>query len=214
MAWAWPRYKPSTSYMLDWSDFNENILSFAQEADGNLGEHNFFGTALGALWEAGQVAEDVALRLHHQENTDTQAIPYTADWRPISGTEKEFDSQGGKALVIYSVNVDHGVLGVGVDDTVAGLNFCIEIDGTPRMDTLVGSGDIGNEFVGRGEATEDFPWIAGPGMRGKFRVQLFGIFDLLPGRHRIRLLARALHGYGNGEPVVDNRELIVLDMWT
>ena len=213
MCWAWPRSRPSVSDVLDLDDFSDNLIVFSAEVDGNLNEHNFALDTLATLWEAGQVEDDIVMSFYHTESTDTRSLPYSTDWREVPDTLVEFDSPGGKALIIYCAQFYQRP---DLDPTVGGLQFCLELDGAPQMSSLAGSGDMGNETVGISGASSDpeLNWNAGPGFRGRFRMTVQGVYPLLPGQHRARMLVRAIHSGGDASPTVFAREGIVLPVWS
>lgn len=212
MSWAWPRSRPSTGDLLDMDDFNDNLLAFSVETDGYLNEHNFSVDTLADLWEAGQVEDDIAHVFWHTESTDTRSLPYSTDWREVPNTQIEFDSPGGMVLVIFSAQFYQRP---DLDPTVGGLQFCLELDGAAQMNSLAGSGDMGNETVAiSGTASDpELDYNAGPGFRGRFGMTVKGTYKVQPGQHSVRMLVRAIHSGGDASPTVFAREGLVLHMW-
>lgn len=217
MSWAWPAHKPVAGLLLDNEEWNDNVTRFVQETDGGLNEHNFVSGTVASLLALDKTEDDLALRFWHQRlSGSSQEFKYITGWTPIGSVSRTFDSDGGQVLVIWSANIH---IDPYLDDKVAGAHFALELDGVVQPSSLAGSGDMGNEFVGDGDASvlAAFRWKAGPGRRGYFPMTIQGIFDIPPGRHTVRPVARFIHsstvtsGY-NGTTF--NGELIVLHLWS
>lgn len=225
MGWAYPREKLQISYVLDADVFNANLAAFAAETDGNINEHNLvddFG--LRAAGE-GKLAESYAISLFSRQQPmdpfTAQALQIelrnTVSWTDVNGTLKTFTSGGGMVLVIISFQLDCD----GHHPMQCGLNFCIELDGAPMFDSLIGTGDPSNELlsdtvgitVGSGEI--DLDWGSSPSIRAsKMPLQVKGVYRLSPGLHQVRLVSRNLMQQNfEFKQFVSQREVIVLNGW-
>ena len=226
MAWALPKEKLTSGYILDADDFNANIASFVQEYDGNLNEQNFNATCLEQAMRAGKAADDIAVRLYSRKTPISPQgatgpmfeIPQTPSWVEVGGTVKNFTSPGGMALVIISFQLTTP----GAVVIQSGLNFCVELDGAAQMNSLLGTGDQGNEFMATGEGYTvgggDITFDAGtsPSVRARqMRHQVKGTYRLSPGEHTVRLLARNLFVQQDAaqSQFVSQRETIILHGW-
>jgi len=221
MSFAFPPSKFATGQILDTQEWNEQLSAFASEIDGNLNEHNFSYTTGPACYTGGLCAESVGVRAFRQAVavdpltatlTDLEAIPQTSSWREIAGSTKPFGVPGGLALVIISFQVRNNT----VTSKSSGLNFCIVLDGAPQKDTLIGSGDTGNDYLDSNAAgVSEIDLASGPSRKGRdVPLVATGLFRVTPGRHSVSLAARNL--YTRADTIaqyISNIETIVLHMW-
>lgn len=218
MSWAFPVEKIASGYVLDMDDFNANMAAWAAETDGNLNEHNFQAAAtLVNLMD--QAADNIAIRvLHHQEIESPTGsggfdIPHQVNWSPVEDMDVTFASPGGDVLVFWSFQMNNPTGGGG--DHESGVVFCLELDGAPMMNSLLGSGDGSNDYsraVGG-----DYDFDTSPSFRSAAHAyEVVGEFRLTPGLHRIRGLARNLFTIESAAPTqtITQRELIILHLWT
>lgn len=199
MSWYFPPRPVIASEFLDIDAWNLNFGAVHAELGGELNEHNFEMACLDgaeAKW-----ADDIALDIAHitQEldpyNTATQLdVPVTMTWTPVDGSDRSYTTAGGKVLVIYSFQMTSATAAT----RQPGQNFCIEIDGIPYIDCLIGGGDQTNDWVQVGaykfEASGVAPSVdpaGGPGFKGDHRAYVCEMVAVLPpGEHTFRLLSR------------------------
>lgn len=224
MAWAYPVEKFVSSYVLDMEDFNTNLAVFADEADGNLNEHNWSINALAYLMTVSKtVANDIAMRFYDTQTalapmgalgTLTQ-LQHNTRWVPIDGMSKTFASPGGVIMVIASFQLRC----TGFPAGQSGLNFILEVDGVPQANSLLGTGDQSNEYidssVGTSGGTIALTFGTSPSFKAEHEPKMIkGHYRLEPGEHTVRVLARNL--FTITAPIaqfVSQRELIILHMW-
>lgn len=225
MSWAYPKHTFETGDPLDCEAMNDTIAAYASEVNGNLNQHNWQTDTLLDLQGLSQVEPSIGLQIYeggatvdpHAATSSMAVAPHRTRWSPIDGTEVEFTSRGGKAFVIISFQVHQP----SVVAASSGLNFAIELDGVVMNDTLLGTGDESNDFldtalgatVGGGEVTYDYG--TSPSIRAaQTKCLVSGVFQLEPGEHIVRLVARNLFTI-NGTPpqYISQRETIILSMW-
>lgn len=224
--WYFPSESPFiASTVVDVRQVNRLVQGWANEVNGNLNEHNFVDD-FGANAVANDMAEaDVAARLFskkkkidpHAATATMFKIPHSTRWSPVDDSGGTFVSRGGQCLVFISFQLHCPT----VPSNQSGTNYCIELDGVPMMDTLLGTGDQSNDFldtafgatVSGGQV--EFDYGTSPSFRAeqeKHRVT--GLFNLTPGEHTIRLLVRNLFTITATPPqYISQREAIFLDLW-
>lgn len=225
MSWAYPQNRPSTGLILDNQEFNENLSRYADEVNGNLNEHNFAVNCVPNMIDNGVTEPDIVSRLYstknavnpHAATTSMVEIPRSLSWQGVDGAAKTIVSRGGLFLVFISFQLHCPTAA----SAASGLNFCIGLDGSPRMDTLLGTGDQSNDFldtafgatVGGGEVTWDFG--TSPSFKANQERKLVtGLFRVSPGSHIINLMARNLFTTsGTQNQYISSREVIVLELW-
>lgn len=219
MSWGYPREKFSTSYIMDCDDFNANIAAWSHETDGNLNEHNFAaGTALASSMD--KATDGIAVKLLHSKNeVDPTAsggtlgyeVPHSINWTPIEDCDIEFSSVGESLLVVYSFQLNNPG-----GTNQSGLLFCIELDGAPMMNSLIGTGDESNDYTNPADVPDqEYNFDTGPAMRASsVPLMVKGTYKLPPGRHRTRLLARNLHLIDDTPlQYISQREVLVMKAW-
>jgi hypothetical protein len=170
VSWAYAKHRFAYTWTLDPSEWNDNIVPFASEMNGNLNEQNWSssGTPIGTMMSNGLTEFDIIARVFGEKNRvdplgATSAmfkVPMSTKWTPITTSEKAFGSRGGLALIIISFQMHCP----SVPAEMSGLIFAIEVDGEVRADSLLGTGDQGNDLldtafgatVGGGEVDYDF----------------------------------------------------------
>jgi hypothetical protein len=226
MSWAYPKEKISASYVLDCDDFNANIAAWAAELDGNLNEHNWYASALhNAMVTLEQCADDIAIRVYHRIRTADPTAAATATWFEIPhGTQWSaieldndgsdditFTSRGGKMEAFFQFNLHCDNPGT----KQSGVIFCVELDGAPLMNALIGTGDDSNDFVPVDGVTPTTDWDTSASFRADaFPMRVKVSANLQPGQHVVRLLARNLYQ----RDVVPSQYIsqvnsIILDLW-
>jgi hypothetical protein len=229
MSWVIAPRKLTVSSLLDLEDVNDIFSAFGDELCGNLNEHNWSDGAFNDIWLAGKAAASFAITAYSEvQRVDPHAavgslteIPQGTRWVAVPGTEQTIKSQGGKALLIYSFQATLNV-GTGAYSQ-SGLNFCIEVDGVPMLEALLGGGDLSNDALDRG-----FNVVASGGSGSGFTISYGGspsfrasqvpllakcVANFSPGYHTIRLLARNLFTTRDVYQYISSFELIALDMW-
>lgn len=219
MAWAFPREKFSSGYVLDCDDFNANVSAWAQETDGNLNEHNFIaGTTLTNSMD--QASDGIAMKVLHRKNEVSPTgsggtlgydVPHSVNWAPIEDTDVEFNTVGESLFIIYSFQLNNPG-----GSFASGLVFCIEVDGAPQMNSLLGTGDESNDFVNANDdAGQEYNFDSGASARSSasgFMVKCS--CRVSPGHHTVRLLARNLHMInGTVSQTISQRETIIMKLW-
>ena len=228
MGWFFPRHRFDTSYIVDLDDFNDNLALAAHES-AFLNESNWAVDALQAIQDAGDAAHDIAVTIHkHVVRSDPHAgavsVPQSLSWVEVSNTEKSFESRGGVIEVDISFQINNEPTNTSSKQT--GLMFCISLDGTPQMASLIGSGDLGNDQKERPTSRYDgstgaFGSVAATyyGTGPAIKAQQIGLVCQLstpvePGRHTVALMARnlALDNVGIRQ-YVSQRVVTVKDFW-
>lgn len=225
MSWVIGNRRIANTYLLDVDEINDVFLPFTNELTA-LNEHNWTDGAFEAIVVNSLAEPDFAIQAHqiiHEREWESPgttgiSVPQATRWSAIPGTTQTFNSSGGKALIIYSFQLGTGTY---LQDQ-SGLNFCIEVDGTPMLDGLLGTGDVQNDridkgigaiFSGSGSAITG-TYGSSPSFKSRampLRVQVLA--NLSPGRHTVRLLARNLFTDDSAYQFICNCEGIVLDMW-
>ena len=197
MAWYFPPNQFIASEVLDIDDFNGNLAAVHRELGGELNEQNFTTACLKdaeAKW-ATDIALEFSLTRTERDPHDLAAVvsvPVTMTWTPVD-TRTVGATIGGKALIIYSLQMTNPTAAT----RQPGQNFCIEVDGTPYLDSLIGSGDQTNDWIehgafkfeGAGGVSAD--QATGPGFKGDYRPYVCELVTYLPpGDHTVRLLSR------------------------
>lgn len=225
MSWAFPPSKFSTAYVLDQEVFNDGVLAFSTETDGNLNEQNFAINTLADAMSASpsQTEDDIGMRIFqaatevnpHAATSSMFKIPQFTRWSVVDGSKIEFTSPGGKIFVIIDLQL-HCPL---VADESCGTNYCIELDGAPQMNSLLGTGDISNEFIDTGLSVgafdAEFNYGTSPAMRAtQKKLQVKGSYTIAPGVHTVRLLVRNLVAVAAApSQFISQHETIILHLW-
>lgn len=228
--WAFIHHTPTTSYLLDCEEWNDNLAAFSAEYDGNLNEQNWSADVLEDAVAANQTAMSLAIQAYNNKtardphDAETTGLLFLQDetWKPVENTRLSWVSRGGKVLVICSFQLHVDVTQV----FQTGLNFALELDGQVMNGSLLGSGDMSNDFIDGGGGLElddldfdDIPEFSlnygtSPSFRGEQTPhQVSGVFDVDPGEHTVQLVARNLKTAIYSVQYFTNRETLVLDGW-
>ena len=226
VSWVIGNRRIANTYLLDVDEINDVFSPWTNELTA-LNEHNWTDGALEGIVTNSLADSDFAIEMHQvirereweSPGTTGVSIPQSTRWSTVPGTSHTFNSNGGKALIIYSFQLGTGTI---LQDQ-SGLNFCIEVDGTPMLNSLLGTGDLQNDRIDKG-ISAIFSSGASTAITGTYgsspsfksramaiRVQL--ITDITPGRHTVRLLARNLFTDDTAYQFICNCELIVIDAW-
>lgn len=216
MSWAYPQYKPTTSWVLDSERFNENLSEYAQETDGKLNEQNFDRVTLDEMVNVNQagVSADLALKFWRVgtkliDPTGTiPKTPFTSDWSPIASSTQLFYAPAGKIFVAISFQYANAGAFSGV--SAPGSVFAIELDGAVQMSSIVGAADISNEYTFvETDASADILYDSTPSFRAVFEPKcVTGVFQISQGLHQVRgvyrslpsyAIAASIHGFGTVE---------------
>lgn len=224
--WTLPRKRHSAGYVLDLVEFNANMTQFANEVDGGLNEHNFatgaidrFFGAAGTLYD-----EDIGISIHflkpnvldpHLAVANLITLPHSTSWNPVAGVLKTFVSHGGTALVLIPFQITCPAPAA----MQSGLNFAIGFDGAVQMQSLLGSGDLSNDFKDPGEGVTvagsqvSFDYGTSPSVRAvQMKLMVSGLIRIPPGRHTIQLYSRNLFTVsGTPSQYLSQHEIIVIE---
>lgn len=196
MSWLFPKSLLRTGTVIDWLEFDEILAGYSSEINGSLNEHNFDLSIGSDLLTAGSVPESVAIRAknvsdHMDVYTESALvkIPNSEQWNTVSGTAMTISSRGGAVYVTYSFQV-------AFYDVVAegpGLQFAIEFDGSVQFSSLIGSGDLSNDYIDGDDVNPTELGVAAGGGSIKARLSphcVEGLFQVDAGQHTFRLVAR------------------------
>ncbi len=215
--------------MLELDAINSAIQDVQSEVSGELNEHNFAAFALEEVVEPpvpdppSHIVMDFAIAAHQTLN---EADPYggpfrgmdkSTSWRPVFGSELEFDTVGGNVHVIASWQAHHSA----ASDLSAGMMYAFEVDGNVIPDALIGSGDMGNDLITNGIDFSAFDgdgfgaWATGPGViAADIGLSLELLTYMAPGRHIVRLMSRyvSVDNDTGGTSFTTNLEIYALDL--
>lgn len=201
MSWAWPVEKLEAPLVMDVDDFNSSVVSLAVELDGNIGEHNIDRTAFGNLVLVGdQYEDDIGMRIFvhrfavgpHSAASGMLQIEKDTVWREVEGTaDEDVICLAGELWVDISGQMFFGSL---TDDSPS-VQLCLGIDGQPQFDSLIGSGDLSNDYVMKPDSIgQDFDFAFAPGLVAtQYPIALSGTYKVGPGVHRVSLFSRVMH---------------------
>jgi len=223
MSWVIVPKRIANTYLLDVDEINDVLGVFSNELV-KLNEHNWTDGAFEDIVVNDLAAPSFAITCHQDINerewtspgSTGVAIPQATRWSAVPGTSIAFQSSGGKALVIYSFQLGTGTYA----QDQSGLNFCIEVDGTPMLNALLGTGDHQNDDIDKGVNVV----YGGGGVTGTYGsspsfksrampIRVQAIVQLPPGRRVVRLLARNLFTDDTAYQFICNCEGIVIDAW-
>jgi hypothetical protein len=227
MSWVVDKHKLLNNYFLDVDEISE-VFSVYSDESVNLNEHNWLYNVMEDVVVAGKAEPDFCMvvahtrraRSHRDITGEGKRIVQSTAWVPIENGVVNWDSGGGKAVVIITGQLH---LNVGSLDQ-SGLNLAIEVDGTVHTEGLIGTGDQANDYVDSGLnvlATSGggsgftLGYGSSPSLRAldyPFLVKV--MLNLSPGRHTARLVTRNLFMNSTVYQYVTNYEAIVLDLWS
>lgn len=229
MSWAFPKEKFATGYILDSDDYNQNFLSYTQQINGGLNEHNWVDSAMNRMLEFGLVEDDVIARVFSEKTKKDPLsavathfeVPQATRWNRVTGTAVTFTSRGGLVWVIASFQCKLQ----NTPNDQSGLNFALEMDGMTSMGSLLGTGDGSNDYMDRGAGviesggipagtTPTYIYGSSPSVRARFApIVVDGLFRVTPGEHTAYLVARNLFTAPAVYQYISQREMIAIDMW-
>lgn len=218
--WAFKR--TTDEGVLDSDEFNENMVALAQEGS-NLTEANFAAGQFVTMYGADRVKDDFAVKAWRISFENSPLLLVGASlsgserWEEVSGSRKTIETSGGPVVAIASwqfSNVQSG------KDDASVLHWCIMVDSAPRLESLIGTGDGGNDvhdFPAARLGTPYFPTHLGtaPGTKAYHKgLSTEMVAFLAPGRHTFALGARNLRTKStDATQVVTQCELILLELW-
>lgn len=223
MGWIVGSKRLANTYFLDVDEINDVFRPWT-DALSDLNEHNWSESAFEQIVE-NDLAEPGFAIVTHSVITEREwdpvpgsgvSVRQSTAWTVVPDSEIEFQSAGGSLLIIYSFAFISGTLG----QDQSGLNFAIEVDGVPLFDSLLGTGDLSNDFVDKGVSVTGGAggWTATYGSSPSFKSRALPlrcqtVFKCQPGKHTVKLLARNLYTDAEAYQWIANCEGIVLDMW-
>ena len=255
MAWRYPRYDIKSGYVLDIDPINENFLPYVEESSGALNEHNFDSDE--PTLTRSQLAEDVAFTLHHSappktampsnldysDRSNWVTLPNNSDWQTSTkaGMALTLVAKGGTVWICGSLQLICGegdLPGIGTDDIVDGAVYswqkgfgflvALKVDGVTINESLLGSGDSGNEFyrgyknLGLVYKVTSLSHLSGPqaggGLSGaRLPCSIDAVVELSPGPHTIEIAVLNIRGSmqsseDNSNSFIATRELFALEM--
>ena len=199
MSWVFPTSQMRTGTVLDWMDVNEQLAAYASVIDGGLSEHNF-ESGIGDQFAVNpdSMRDDVAIaagsvvvEAHAFTTGDMDQVQMSEQWIAVSGSELDIVGPGGLVVITYSFQAVFNLYG----DSTPGLHFAIEVDGAPRMQTLLGSGDMSNDLYNQDDVEPiQIPVESGASIKNTFAPHCVeGMFRLDAGAHTARLLVRSAY---------------------
>ncbi len=250
MAWRFPKHRISNNSVIEIDDINENFRAVVEEGSGELNEHNWAA----ASWSnrLTDLADDVAVRVANYQSTvnpqDDATAPGSAsliienetNWQPL-GPPRVITTTGADFWLIasfaarlpwyrenFNAAVGSGILSE--PEVAYGAMFAFRVDGKVLAESLVGSGDLSNDYMetqeyranpqGVGVACFNSPAITAT----HAAVVVEAIATLPPGQHTIELVAmpprrdlglvESFSGYVVNEftKAVTNREIILIEL--
>lgn len=242
MSWAHPKHLYTTGLVLDSQEWNENLAAFSAELSGRLNEHNWSIDALVGAQEDGLVEDGIIARISHDDSNgdpflapaENNVIPASTAWQEVKGTSNTYSVRGGKALLLQRIQLR------GPDYTFSsnqphstrlqtGVQLAPMLNGVPRLEALVGGGDLSNDRtqVDLGGlayvASHGWPFFgSAPAIRAKHTgVVLSCLLELPPGKHTIALACRSLGPaptsssgtIGGFQQYVMSYSGLLIDMW-
>jgi hypothetical protein len=233
----YPKRRIRSTHVIDAEDFNANLLPFAEAAEGRLGEHNVAGDGFDATtgdrdlfsgnagFHARKSVQDVDHTSINNATNSTAAanarsanafeIPKTGTWAEVTGATLEFSTPGSLALIsaraLYwnTTDTNTATAGVSYPSEDPGLMIAIRVDGNLISESIMGSGELGNDTVNSGNSPGAVTADQDP-----FPVSTGTLEYLTPGRHSIELVCR-LAGPQNDSSEFHfllTRELTVLEI--
>ena len=197
MSWAFPTTLFRSNTVYDYLDVNEQLLEFSSQIDGWLNEHNFVVTIGSDLYADTKLATNVAVRAFRTATarngigggSAVWSVPHSESWSTVSASTMTFGTPGGKCFITYSFQVNF----TSQPAQSPGLQFCIDLDGSAQMSTLLGSGDMGNERFNDDNVTASTLPVSNssPSIRHEYSAHCVeGLFTVDAGEHTAKLMVR------------------------
>jgi len=224
MSWRYGPFVVEQDYVADIDTVNDNFRAIVGEVTAQLNEHNFARNSFSdrSLW-----AEDIGLKLNHVKVNyaaacASETVQPAFDWRPLGvNFNKSFVTKCRKVWVCASFQAGFAL--------EYGVFLALELDGIVLGESLLGSGDHGNDLIDKLDVslfpTISYSFGATPGIfmplgstpvaqqRGGPFV-LDAVIDIPPGEHIIRPVFFSLKQAGFSEiGNLGDYELIVMEMW-
>jgi hypothetical protein len=224
MSWAFPVNLFVDGQVLAVDEINENLSIVANELDGHLNEHNWSVSALANLMVVNKtVANDIVARLISLKIprdpfgafVTMYQVPHATGWSPIIDTEITFLSQGGLVLLICSFQMHCP----STPAAQSGLNFALEVDGSVRASSLLGTGDQSNDYVDTAVTAATGAIALSFGTSPSFRADqepkmVKALVRVAPGEHSARLVARDLFTIDTPPAqFISQAEIVALHLW-
>ncbi len=221
MSWVFPTSLMRTGTVLDWMDVNEQLAAYASVIDGGISEHNLGSTVGSDLYTTGKLAQDVAVRagsigvaLSPFTTASLIQVPMSEQWTAVDGSEIDIRGPAGMVVITYSFQVVFGLF----DTDTPGLQFAIELDGSARNGTLLGSGDMSNDLYNQDDVDAvQIPTESGASIKHDLSPHCVeGVFPVDSGAHTARLLVRNPYVVRSGtkpEMYIGSLEGIHFHLW-
>ncbi len=235
MSWKFPKHRPLNTDVMDTRDINETLMSFADEASGELNEHNFLD---GMLTDGAEYVEDAGISVTHYKQADDPSWVSTGPsvqnnavvkmepneaWAPLVGVPSvapyptqmkiNFTTSGGPVWLISSFQAQLSAP-TPASSSAVGYCFALSIDGNILYESLFGGGDSNDEVRSAVGIT-----TSGPGTNGIFiPVKLEAYVNLAPGTYEARVEYRALQSIASSTPTPNtviglfSRELMAIEL--
>jgi len=233
MSWKFPKHRPLNTDVMDTRDINETLLSFVDEASGELNEHNFLG---GMLTDGAEYADDAGISVTHFHQADdpswvsspsvqnypTVRMEVHESWMPLTfipnigptppQMEITFTTNGGPIWLISSFQAQLSSPTHPFTDAI-GYCFALSVDGSILYESLFGGGDSNDEIqsLAGGLGT-----TMGPATNGMFiPIKLEAYVNLAPGTYEVRVEYRTLKSFNGTNPGlvgIFSRELMAIEL--
>jgi hypothetical protein len=231
MSWKFPKHRPLNTDVMDTRDINETLLSFVDEASGELNEHNFLG---GMLTDGAEYEDNAGISVTHFHQADDPSwvssgpsvqnyppirMEPNENWTPLTYTPNigsnppqmkiTFTTGGGAVWLIASFQAQLSTTGAA--SSAIGYAFALSIDGSILYESLFGSGDSNDETQSAPSGPKP-----GPATNGVFiPIKLEAYVNLAPGTYEARVEYRTLRTYSGtstGLTGVFSRELMAIEL--
>ena len=183
MGWKFPRRLPRTDQVVDYRDFNDGLMPFAEE-DGKLNEHNWSDDLQTQLTRATDLDDDISFRVGHVYTVEDASENYNGSpefveadvgWTLVPDMTYEFSTRGGSVYVICSLQFGAGNLQT---TALVYTRFAIRLDGAILPISLVGDQD----FYSSGATMEI-------GLSGRMQgVDIDHSFPVAAGKHTVEIM--------------------------
>ncbi len=204
--WRFVEHPIADQDVIDVDVLNDNLGAVAEELGGSINENNWLAGSLAAVQD--QWSWDIALASYYtyeeRDPNDTlngYEFPQSTGWIPGGTSELTFTNRSGLFTVTSSFQ-----LGNGTPDPISlkqtGIQFAIEIDGSVMWESLLGGGDISNDYVEPGSMFSGAiggSTGSGPAIRQAFAAICLEYQGYLPGgNHTVRVVTRNLSVVNQG----------------
>jgi hypothetical protein len=187
MGWKFPRRLPRANQVVDYRDFNDAFLPFAEE-DGRLNEHNWSLDMASQLDRVDDLTDDVSFRTHviskeldasgtyNGAPTLPDFIDADTGWTIIPELTYTFSTGGGTLYVLASIQTGNAAIAT---TALVYTRLAIRLNGTVLPISVVGDQDF---------------YASGATMETGISSRLMGVdidhsFPLPPGKHTVDIVA-------------------------